>query len=113
NANRYRASRGITSFENKPEEYEVIAGAWWPRERQEAFVAVRDDAAETLDISVGDELEWIIGTETVSAKVAAIVRIESIRMGSNAYFTLTPETLEGRPAVYFGGVRIAPDKAPE
>src|SRR5690606_18050418 len=56
---------------------------------------------------------WIIGTETVSAKVAAIVRIESIRMGSNAYFTLTPETLEGRPAVYFGGVRIAPDKAPE
>lgn len=113
NANRYRASRGITSFEEKPEGYEVIEGAWWPRERQGAFVAVRDDAAETLDISVGDELQWIMGADTVTARVAAIVRIESIRMGSNAYFTLTPEALEGRPAVYFGGVRIAPDKAPE
>jgi putative ABC transport system permease protein len=113
NANRYRASRGITSFEEQPEEYEVISGAWWPRDREGAFVAVRDDAAETLDISVGDELQWIIGVETVSAQVAAIVRIESIRMGSNAYFTLTPEALEGRPAVYFGGVRIAPEKAIE
>jgi len=113
NANRFRASRGITSFEEKPQEYEVIAGAWWPRDRQSSFVAVRDDAAATLDISVGDELQWIVGTETVSAQVAAIVRIESIRMGSNAYFTLTPETLEGRPAIYFGGVRIAPEKAAE
>ncbi len=113
NANRYRTSRGITSFERKPEEYEVIEGEWWPADREGFFAVVRDDAAETLDISVGDELQWIIGAETVSATVAAIVRIESIRMGSNAFFTLTPEALEGRPAVYFGGVRIAPEKAVE
>ena len=113
NANRYRASRGITSFERQPEEYEVIEGAWWPADRQGFFTAVRDDAAETLDIAVGDELQWIVGAEAVKAEVAAIVRIESIRMGSNAYFTLTPEALEGRPAVYFGGVRIAPEKAAE
>ena len=113
NANRFRASRGITSFEKQPEEYEVIQGAWWESDRQTPFVAVRDDAAETLDISVGDELEWIVGVDTVTAQVAAIVRIESIRMGSNAYFTLSPEALEGRPAIYFGGVRIAPEKAAE
>jgi putative ABC transport system permease protein len=74
---------------------------------------VRDDAAETLGIVPGDELEWLVGAERVSATVAAVVRMESIRMGSNAYFTLSPEALEGRPAVYFGGVRIAPDKAAE
>ena len=113
NANRYRASRGITSFEEQPEEYEVLQGAWWGPDRQGASVAVRDDAAETLDISVGDELQWIVGADTVTAKVAAIVRMESIRMGSNAYFTLSPEALEGRPAIYFGGVRIAPEKAVE
>jgi putative ABC transport system permease protein len=113
NANRFRANRGITSFEQQPEEYEVIEGAWWGPDRQRSFVAVRDDAAETLDISVGDELQWIVGADTVSAEVAAVVRIESIRMGSNAYFTLSPEALEGRPAVYFGGVRIAPEKAAE
>jgi putative ABC transport system permease protein len=113
NANRYRASRGITSFERQPEEYEVTEGAWWPADRQGFFAAVRDDAAETLDIAVGDELQWIVGAEAVKAEVAAIVRIESIRMGSNAYFTLTPEALEGRPAVYFGGVRVAPEKAAE
>jgi putative ABC transport system permease protein len=113
NANRFRASRGITSFEDQPEEYEVIQGAWWGPDRQGSSVAVRDDAAETLDISVGDELQWIVGVDAVTAKVAAIVRIESIRMGSNAYFTLSPEALEGRPAIYFGGVRIAPEKAVE
>jgi putative ABC transport system permease protein len=113
NANRFRAARGVTSFERQPEEYEVIEGAWWPADRQGSFAAVRDDAAETLDISVGDELQWIIGADTVTAKVAAIVRMESIRMGSNAYFTLSPEALEGRPAIYFGGVRIAPEKAAE
>ena len=111
NANRYRTSRGITWFNKQPEEFEVIDGEWWSADQEGNYAAVRDDAAETLGIVPGDELEWMVGAERVSATVAAVIRMESIRMGSNAYFTLSPGALEGRPAVFFGGVRIAPEKA--
>jgi len=113
NANRYRTSRGITWFNKQPEEFEVIDGEWWSADQEGNYAAVRDDAAETLGIVPGDELEWMVGAERVSATVAAVIRMESIRMGSNAYFTLSPGALEGRPAVFFGGVRIAPEKASE
>lgn len=113
NANRYRTSRGITWFDEKPNEFEVIDGDWWAADPEGNHAAVRDDAAETLGIVPGDQLEWLVGAERVTATVSAVVRMESIRMGSNAYFTLNRAALEGRPAVYFGGIRISPDQASE
>jgi len=111
-AARFRQARGLTWFEGPPpEEVEVLDGAWWQPGDERPLVAVREDVAETLNLRPGSRLEWMIGRDAVTAEVRAIYRIETIRPTSSGYFVLTRSSLEGRPAAFYGGVRIAPDKA--
>lgn len=111
-AARYRQARGLTWFDGPPpEELEVLEGAWWEPDDALPLAAVREDVAERLNLRLGSRLEWMVGRDTLVAEVRAIYRIESIRPTSSGYFVLTRSALEGRPAAFYGGVRIAPDKA--
>ena len=110
-AARYRQTRGLTWHGEKPEEIDLMEGAWWSPEEQEIQAAVREDVAETLGIRLGSNVEWLVGARTITAKVQSIYRVESIRPGSSSYFVLTPSSLEGLPATYYGAVRIEPEKA--
>jgi putative ABC transport system permease protein len=113
-SSRFRQARGLTWFDGPPpEELDVLEGAWWADDETRNLAAVRDDVAEQLGIEPGETLEWMVGRDVVSAEVAAVYRIETIRPGSSGYFVLTKAALEGRPATFYGGVRIAPDKALE
>jgi putative ABC transport system permease protein len=109
---RFRQTMGVTWFDGAPpEEIDVLDGRWWAPDEPRYLAAVRDDVAETLGIKPGAALEWMVGGETVAAEVSAIYRVETIRPSSSGYFVLTRSALEGRPASFYGGVRIAPDKA--
>lgn len=111
---RYRQTRGVTWFDGgPPEEIVVLDGQWWSDDDPRPLAAVREDAAETLGVEPGSTLEWMIGREAVTAEVGAVYRVETIRPSSSGYFVLTRAALEGRPATFYGGVRIAPDKALE
>ena len=110
-ASRYRQTRGLTWQAEKPEEIDVMEGAWWAPDEQQAQTAVREDVAETLGIRLGSQLEWLVGSQTIQARVESIYRVASIRPGSSSYFVLTPASLEGLPATYYGAVRIDPEKA--
>ncbi len=109
---RFRQTMGVTWFDGAPpEEIDVLDGRWWAPDEPRFLAAVRDDVAETLSIKPGAALEWMVGGETVAAEVSAIYRVETIRPSSSGFFVLTRSALEGRPASFYGGVRIAPDKA--
>ncbi len=110
-AARFRQTRGLSWFDEQPEEIEVLRGAWWDAATAGNVVAVREDVAETLGIELGSTLEWLVGSERLEATVAAVFRVETIRPMSSTHFVLNRAALEGRPAAYFGGLRIAPDKA--
>ena len=111
--NRYSQSRGISWLEKKPDEIDVLRGEWWSAEDAGSVVAVREDVAEDLGLDVGSKLAWLIGRRTVVAEVAAIFRAESIRPNSSNNFVLNRAALADAPAVYYGGLRIAPDEAVE
>jgi len=110
-AARFRQTRGVTWADEKADEVDVLSGAWWEPGETAAYVAVRDRAAETLGIGPGDRLRWVVGGRELEAEVRAVVRVEGFRTGGSAYFIFTPETLEGLPANYFGGVRVDPELA--
>lgn len=110
-AARFRQTRGITWADEKGDEVDVLSGAWWEPGEIQAYVAVRERAAETLGIDLGDRLRWTVGGRELAAEVKAVVRVEGFRTGGSAYFILTPKTLEDLPANYFGGVRIDPERA--
>ena len=109
----YRATRNLTWQLERPDYLEVIEGAWWQGEPEEFLVSVTESTAERLGIEVGSELEWVVGSGPVKAKVAAIHRAEAIRPGSGFSFILSPNALQGVPTAYYGSVRIAPNQAPE
>jgi putative ABC transport system permease protein len=111
--NRYAQTRGISWLEEKPEEIEVLRGAWWSADDARSLVAVREDVAADLSLDVGSKLEWLVGRRTVAAEVAAVFRAESIRPNSSNNFVLNRVALADAPAVYYGGVRIAPEQAAE
>lgn len=106
-------TRTITWMGEPTEGLDVLEGEWWAADETAPYAAVKDWAAERLGIRIGDRLTWVIGADRVEAEVKAVCRVDGFRPGSSAAFILTPKTLEGRPAMYYGGVRIAPDQAYE
>ena len=112
-SSRYRRTRGVTWFAEQPDEIDVVRGEWWDPGETRPLAGLREDAAETLGVDVGSKLTWIVGADTIETTVGMIYRVESIRPSSSTYYIFTPATLAGRQAVYYGGVRIAPDQAVE
>jgi putative ABC transport system permease protein len=112
---RFRSTRTITWLAEKPEHFDVLEGAWWsPRAAEtQSLVSVRDEDAGLLGLKIGSRLVWQVGARQVDATVAAIHRSEGFRMGSNIQFVLTPFALKGMPAIFYGGVQIAPKRAAE
>jgi putative ABC transport system permease protein len=110
---RFRSTRTITWLTDKPEHMDVLEGGWWSPEEAATknLVSVRDEDAGLLSLKIGSRLAWQVGAREVEATVASIHRSEGFRMGSNIQFVLTPVALRGMPAIFYGGVKIAPDKA--
>ena len=112
-ANSLIRTRTVTWMAERPDDVDVLDGGWWEAGETTPYVAVKDWAAERLGLGVGDELTWVVGADQVQAEVVAVCRVDGFRPSSSAAFILTPKTLEGRPAMYYGGVRIAADHAYE
>ena len=106
-ARRFLRTRSITWAAEKPAHTEVVRGAWWnPAAVKETLVSVEDDTAESLNLAPGGALQFTSSGRTISATVASIHRTESVRPGSSIDFIFTPGSLEGLPAIYFGGMRV-------
>jgi putative ABC transport system permease protein len=104
---RYRRTRSVTWSAEKPAHTEIVKGEWWQPGRQgEALVSVAEDAAEHLRIAPGAELRFESSGRIIAARVANIHRTESVRPGSSIEFIFTPGSLDGLPAIYFGGMRV-------
>jgi putative ABC transport system permease protein len=112
---RFRSTRTITWQAEKPEHIDVLDGAWWSPQAAEtqSLVSVRDEDAGLLGLKIGSRVAWQVGAREVLATVAAIHRSEGFRMGSNVQFVLTPMALRGMPAIFYGGVKVPPEQAPE
>ena len=109
----YRATRNLTWRRKMPDYLEVVEGSWWEGTPEEFLVSARESTAKRLGIQVGSELEWMVGSGPVRAKVVALHRAEAIRPGSRFGFILSPNALRDVPTVFYGSARVVPAQAPE
>jgi putative ABC transport system permease protein len=87
----------------------IIEGHWWnPAHPAPNQVSVAEEAAKVMHLKPGMKVEWVSGSRSFSATVAAIHRTESIRMAARVEFTFSPGTLQGLPVIYYGSVRMNP-----
>ncbi|KLN63692.1 ABC transporter permease [Vibrio sp. VPAP30] len=85
-----------------PEHNDVVMGRW----SEVGGVSVESDVANDLGISIGDQLEFVINSIAVKAKVNSIRMVEWRDMKPNFYFIFTPDVLKSIPATYLVSFRV-------
>jgi putative ABC transport system permease protein len=109
---RFLRTRSVTVADSRPAHVDVLRGSWWRAGETAPLVAVEEDAARTLHIGPGSTLALVAQDQTYTARVAAVYRAESFRMGGMSEFTFTPRTLAGLPAIWFAGMHVRPGLVP-
>ena len=105
-APRFRASRSVMWADEKPSSLTVIQGQWWTSGETQSVVSVDEDAAQQLGAEVGDTIELSGAGRAFTARIAALHRVEQLRVSSANDFVFNPRALTGLPATFYGGVRM-------
>lgn len=105
---RLLSTRQVTWVEDKPEDVQVRQGEWWAPGAPESLLAVDENTAQTLGVSVGDQIRWEVTGRQFDTRVGAVYRVQSVSPGGVPDFYFNRKALEGAPVQYLGTARIAP-----
>ncbi|HCS88611.1 MAG: FtsX-like permease family protein [Thiohalocapsa sp. PB-PSB1] len=79
---------------------EIVAGSWWSDADASPQFSVEEGLAETLGISLGDELRfWVAGRE-IAAQVTSLRRVQWDSFNVNFFVIAPPALLRNEPATY-------------
>jgi len=88
----------------------VDRGEWWPADYEgEPLVAMEDREADQLGLSVGDQLEFTILGETVSARLSAIYSQARFQTSFWLEAVFTDNVLDPYITRYIGSVMLEPE----
>jgi putative ABC transport system permease protein len=113
-ARRYARTVTVSPAAAKPAFTQIVAGKWWETGAHPdvAELSVAESAAKILNLHVGSIVVWTTPQKTFQSRVAAIHRSEAVRLTARIEFFLTPDSLEGLPAIYYGGIRATAASVP-
>jgi putative ABC transport system permease protein len=100
----------LTWTQDIPPATQILDGSWWPPQPQDPLVSVQEFAAQALGLKVGSVIEWTTLGGNVRARVANIRKTDAVRVGANNQFILSPGTLDNLSAVYYGALRVKPER---
>lgn len=110
-ARRYLTTQFILTWSREiPPATEILDGSWWEPEPAEPQASVQETAAEALGLKVGSVVEWTSLEGPIRARIANIRRTDAVRIGANNQFILSPGTLDPFSAVYYGALRVKPER---
>jgi putative ABC transport system permease protein len=79
---------------------EIVAGDWWSDAQAPPQFSVEEGLADTLGITVGDELRfWVAGRE-IGAPVTSLREVQWDSFNVNFFVVAPPSLLRGEPATY-------------
>ena len=90
--------RGVTFAAEPPKGSEVIAGQWWPADYNgPPLVSVDGEIAKGLGLHLGDTLTVNVLGRDVTAKIAALRRVDWRSFAINFVLVFSPNTFRGAP----------------
>lgn len=93
-----RGDRGLTFLADLPSGNDVVAGEWWPSDYAgPPLISLDADAAQALNLSVGDTLTISILGRPVEARIASLRTIDWRSFGFNFAIIFAPGSLEDVP----------------
>lgn len=91
------------TFDDKiPSHNELLEGQW----TESNGVSVEAEVAQALGLKIGDVLAFVINSQSVSATVNSIRKVEWRDMKPNFYFIFTPDVLASIPSTYLVSFRL-------
>jgi putative ABC transport system permease protein len=102
----------LTFLDQLPKGNDVVAGAWWqPGQRfPEPQVSIEEEAARSLGLVVGSQVELDIQGATIAAEVASIRKVDWGNFSTNFYMIMSPGSLDGAPLTYVGTIHVEPEE---
>jgi putative ABC transport system permease protein len=93
-----RGERGVTYSGVLPEGSDLVAGRWWPRDYAgPPLVSLDAEAANVLNLTIGDTLTVNILGRDINARIASLRRVNWDTMGFNYVLVFSPNTLRSAP----------------
>ena len=83
-----------------PGDNHLASGTWWEEDTDEALVSVESGFAERLGVSVGDTMDFLVGSKPLSATVSSIRELEWQSMRPNFFLIFPPRLLADYPATF-------------
>ena len=113
-ARRFSRTVTVSTAPEKPRFTAVLAGEWWPAGTHPAqpLISVSESVGKVLNIKVGSVIVWNTPLRSITSRVVALHKSESVRLTARVEFFFTPGALDGLPAIYYGGVRAKPASVP-
>jgi putative ABC transport system permease protein len=104
-----RGDRGLTYAADFPEQNELVAGAWWPKNYAgPPLISFDAEMAAALGIGLGDTITVsVLGTD-VTAKIASLRKINWDSLGFNFVIIFAPGTLEAAPHGFMATIEATP-----
>jgi putative ABC transport system permease protein len=101
----------LTFLEQLPKDNEIVQGAWWKPGQvlPKPQVSVEEEAAKSLGIEVGSQVEFDIQGATIAAEVSSIRKVEWGNFSTNFYMILSPGSLDGAPLTYVATIHVLSD----
>jgi putative ABC transport system permease protein len=101
-------SINVTWAETAPPGTKVVAGAWWQPGETRPEVAIAQQQAERLGVTVGSTVTFGAQDTQIVAKVVALTKADGQHAFSRAEFTMPKATVKGLPVIWYGGVHVLP-----
>lgn len=93
-------TRQVTWTDTLPPENQILEGQWWGPDAEPGQVSVEQDYAARLNIRLGDEVQFEVNRQPVTATVTSIRSVRWDNMQPNFYFIFSPGTLDHLGATY-------------
>ncbi|MFT5576503.1 MAG: putative ABC transport system permease protein [Bermanella sp.] len=94
--------------EQLPSDNSLVEGRWWDASEARALVSIEQEFAERLQVSVGSNLEFMIGGLPLSAQVSSIRSLRWDSMRPNFFLLFAPGVLDGYPSSSITSFYLAP-----
>jgi len=97
----------LTWGNNLPLDNKTLAGQWG--DAKEGEVSIESKLAESLQVALGDQLTFSVGSDQVEATVMHVRSVQWDTMKPNFYMVFSEETLVGFPTTYITSFYLSDD----
>ncbi len=89
----------------------LVEGRWWAEDSTLPELSVEEGIAETLGLTLGDELEFTIAGRATRGRVTSLRQVDWDNFEVNFFVVTTPMMLDDEPATYITSFHVDPTKS--